>query len=343
MANLLRFLERPLAGVLLASVVLVAACGGSSGDSSHAVSAYSTMRAFGDSLSDTGNDKIQTSGSQRPDPPPTSYYDGRFSNGLVAVEYLWQSLSGHSDAKVVPSLQSDSGVVGRDAVSYAYGGSSTGGIEINPDGYEVRGLQAQVDAFEARLANQRADGRALYVIWAGANDYLFFGETNPSAVVQKIEQAIDSLYRLGARHFLVPNLPNLGATPLTRASGSSATAESLTRAHNAMLDSALQRLRAGLYGASLHSANLFDYMNARLQDGSLNGSAAPGLEQLTNDPRAAYCLLQPSIQCPAVPMSPSAPEAMREWNRTPFWDALHPTTRVHQMFAEAMLESLRQP
>ena len=58
-----------------------------------APSKYEAFYVFGDSLSDTGNDLILTQ-KQRLDPPiPPSvsphrtYYNGRFSNGPVAVEY----------------------------------------------------------------------------------------------------------------------------------------------------------------------------------------------------------------------------------------------------------------
>ena len=63
---------------------------------------YDNLYVFGDSLSDTGNDIILTK-AQRISPaiPPSesphrTYYKGRFSNGPVAVEYLWQSMQGEA-------------------------------------------------------------------------------------------------------------------------------------------------------------------------------------------------------------------------------------------------------
>lgn len=44
---------------------------------------------FGDSLSDIGNSYDQTFGLLPPDPP---YFEGRFSNGPLAVETLAQNL-----------------------------------------------------------------------------------------------------------------------------------------------------------------------------------------------------------------------------------------------------------
>jgi phospholipase/lecithinase/hemolysin len=56
---------------------------------------YQELYVFGDSLADIGNDLIATQRAHidPPIPPSTAphrtYYQGRFSNGPVAVEYLW--------------------------------------------------------------------------------------------------------------------------------------------------------------------------------------------------------------------------------------------------------------
>ena len=48
-------------------------------------SAYDALYAFGDSLTDTGNS---------PAPPGTNYYNGRFSNGPLWVEYMSTNVRG---------------------------------------------------------------------------------------------------------------------------------------------------------------------------------------------------------------------------------------------------------
>src|SRR6187551_100549 len=56
---------------------------------------YDAFYVFGDSLADNGNDFIFTKriGANPAIPPSESpfrtYFDGRFSNGYVAFEYLW--------------------------------------------------------------------------------------------------------------------------------------------------------------------------------------------------------------------------------------------------------------
>src|SRR5262245_21659311 len=65
---------------------------------------------FGDSISDTGNDLILSSalGAQPALPPSFSpnrtYFNGRFTNGPVAVEYLWGLLNSAPVSLIPPSL-----------------------------------------------------------------------------------------------------------------------------------------------------------------------------------------------------------------------------------------------
>ena len=78
----------------------------------------SDMFVFGDSLSDGGNSGIvsraATGGTVTF--PPAPYYNGQYSNGPVAVEYLWQSYNG--GASLAPSLAG--------GTNYAIGGATSG-------------------------------------------------------------------------------------------------------------------------------------------------------------------------------------------------------------------------
>lgn len=75
----LRSVLNMLAGGILAATVVVRVA---------AASPYSTIYAFGDSLSDAGNIYVGTGGAL-PLPP---YSDGRFTNGPVWVQDLSQAL-----------------------------------------------------------------------------------------------------------------------------------------------------------------------------------------------------------------------------------------------------------
>src|ERR1700682_2529932 len=81
----------------------------SAGAQDHSVDAFFV---FGDSLSDTGNDFIATKFQLGLDPaippsesPHATYFQGRFSNGPVAFEYVWCALMQQAPCSgLTPSL-----------------------------------------------------------------------------------------------------------------------------------------------------------------------------------------------------------------------------------------------
>ena len=120
------------AGFLLAAVFVLSPV-------SAATPQYEAFYVFGDSLSDTGNVFTVTK-LQKIDPPiPPSesphqtYYQGRFSNGPVAVEYLWRQL--HDDASLAPFLSNQDAA----GVSFAFGGSMWAISTRCREGYTCRG------------------------------------------------------------------------------------------------------------------------------------------------------------------------------------------------------------
>jgi PhoPQ-activated pathogenicity-related protein len=162
---------------------------------------YSQIIAFGDSLSDTGNDSILSNETS----PPPPYYDGRFSNGPNWIDQF-ASLLGVADPQ--PSLSG--------GTDYAYGGATAGSTYQG-----VPDLGEQVQTY---LQNSpQADSKALFTVLAGANDF-FYGQTNPLLVANSVDAALTSLINAGAEHILVSNLPPQGATPLFLAEGPAVSA-----------------------------------------------------------------------------------------------------------------------
>ena len=84
-----------------------------------AAAAYTSIFAFGDSLSDAGNLFAESESTI----PLKPYVDGHFSNGPTWVEDLSQML-GLGPMK--PFLTSNNGT------NYAFGGAQTGTTDINP-------------------------------------------------------------------------------------------------------------------------------------------------------------------------------------------------------------------
>ncbi|MGQ9687111.1 MAG: SGNH/GDSL hydrolase family protein, partial [Thiobacillaceae bacterium] len=200
--------------------------------------AYLSLYAFGDSLSDSGNMHnvvyALTGGAVEVPPPP--YWQGRASNGPVAVEYLAARLG--LTAKPVFDI---SGTIDPTGSNFAVLGSSTGLVtQVNGTGYRNYmtfrydprlpdvGIDDQIGAFASLYG--AADPLALYFLWGGANDaYLALEDPgidqNDAVQMNAIAgntalQAANNLGNqilfltgLGARDFLVPNLPDLGKTP----------------------------------------------------------------------------------------------------------------------------------
>ncbi len=142
--------------------------------------AFANIVAFGDSLSDNGNLFRLTGGAT----PDSDYFEGRFSNGPVWVEYLAAQL-------------------GADLDDFAYGGASTGGDLIPP----VLGVQI------ALWQLQGGSAQGLFSVWAGANDYLRLGRTDAQGAVGNILDGLETLASSGVTRILLPNLPDLGLTP----------------------------------------------------------------------------------------------------------------------------------
>ena len=101
-------------------------------------------------------------------------------------------------------------------------------------------LLLQVQSFTQTHPNANAD--SLYILWAGANDYLQ-GMTNTALPVANITQAIESLARIGATKMLVANLPDLGQLPATRNSANAKALINFAQSHNLGLRRSLKQLQ----------------------------------------------------------------------------------------------------
>nr|WP_322663965.1 SGNH/GDSL hydrolase family protein [Dendronalium sp. ChiSLP03b] len=171
---------------------------------------------FGDSLSDVGMVFRMTGGIYPPNP---TYFQGRYSNGRIWIEYLSDRL--HLSAKQTNN--------------FAYGGATTGSIGNS----YVPSLFNQVQSFTQ--THQKINSNALCVLWAGANDYLQ-GVSSATVPVKNVINAINLLTDVGAKKILVANLPDLGQLPATRTTTNSVSLSALTQAHNQGLRRSLKVL-----------------------------------------------------------------------------------------------------
>jgi len=295
---------------------------------------YEALYVFGDSLSDTGNDFIATTASGlSPAVPPSvspnrSYYQGRFSNGPIAVEYLWRLLSRNNAAAVVPSLAGPP-LDGKGAIAFAFGGSTSGVSSPTPGGFLVPGLIGQVSLFADAAKLKTPRQRALYTVWTGSNDYALQIASSPQSVIANITFAIESLYALGARDFLIPNLPDLGLTPFAVSKGLGPQLTQLTRLHNSLLKQAIEGLAAKYPAARFMQVNVFALGQVLVASG-LVLTSPPALDYLKPGIGASSCLFTNPATCPDVNLAAPLPPFL-------FWDIMHPTTQVHSVIGLAML------
>ena len=149
---------------------------------------YSSILAFGDSLSDNGYYQGYPGGTPGNINPSDIYGFRRFSNGPVWVEYLAQGY-------------------GLSLLDMAYGGA-TSGYNNPAAGLSYTGLQWQVATYAGTFGTISSD--TLITVWAGGNDMLNYATNpalyNPVTAAVNVATAIQSLYAIGGRNFIVPNL-----------------------------------------------------------------------------------------------------------------------------------------
>jgi phospholipase/lecithinase/hemolysin len=254
---------------------------------------------FGDSLSDTGNLFQRTLGFIPPSPP---YFNGRLSNGVLAVETLALQLG------INLSLDTN----------FALAGARTGRTNSNDNAVvQFGGVLDQIDQFKTEAQSLGADDEDLYIVWAGANDFLGGSAPDPTTAVNtavaNIVTAVNSLVELGAKNIVVAKTPNLGRVPLSLQAGQLESLTALSIAFNDTLEANLTPLEQP-NGPNIILTDLFPVTEAVAQNPAAFGfsnTTTPYLNGLT-------------------PTDPAA-----DPNQFFFWDQVHPTTRAHDLFAAA--------
>ena len=333
-----------------------------------AVPTFSKIYVFGDSLSDPGN-ILKTTTSVQPFreiagldipviPPSPPYFEGRFSNGPTWVENLAEDLeltitpstelSVFSPELALPSsvtLTSSglevspffNGATTTSSVNFAFGGAQTGENGAGEIGDFIPGVLTQVEWFvnDHQQAEQLADPNALYIVWAGPNDYQTVPDADPEKVVDNLETSIKSLFALGASNFLIPNLPDLGKTPFAQTPERPVSPDTLTsfsREHNLLLDETLDELSGSLNGINLiplDTDELFNNIRTNPEEFGLTNVSEPCLN---SDPVSlAISSADPDSISPGICDRP---------DEHLFWDLLHPAASAHEILGEFALETL---
>ena len=248
-------------------------------------STFSALYVFGDSLSDTGRNPA----------PAGSYYNGRFSNGPLWVEYL----------------SGDLGLLYNASNNFALSGSTTSN------------LLSQIAGVPASPALHTA----LFSVLSGANDFLdnvSLGEDDPgwgavvTDAVSNITLAVNTLYTNGAREVIVGNLPNVGQAPGFNSApvGFANYVDSKVALFNTLLQSKMTNAMQQNPGLRIYLVN----MNAVLSN-VLSAPAAYGFTVTTNGALEDTNLTDKSFNGPGADYV--------------FWDTVHPTTKMHALMGAA--------
>ncbi len=267
--------------------------------------AYSNAIIFGDSLSDEGNFYAAT-GNTVPSSPP--YYEGRFADGPVWPEYAYASRQ-----------------------NFAFGGAMTGFTNLSesalPSNLQNQtGLKAQIIAFEQMAHIPEMFEDTIFIISIGAND-LFFALSQPDVTLEDLRDAamtavenirLSSLHlkARGAKDIMVVGLADLAITPRMQAlieanPDVEPVIEYITRQFNTRLaimtaTSNLEYFRMKPFMSNIME-NADDFELTNLTDACLDTSTQPAT--VCDNPDEYF-----------------------------FWDDVHPTSRVHQLFANKLME-----
>lgn len=258
-------------------------------------SSITSIVVYGDSLSDNGN-YFRATGM--PGPP---YYDGRRSNGPVAVEQM-------------------ASMLGVPLVDYAYIGATTGvgnyedgGTPATFGALHLPGMLTELDNTPNAVSSHPG---ALFIVWGGPDDFLSEPNANPQAVLRTavgdLVTSVDTLKHEGATDILVPGMPDVGLTPYYRSLGPAVAAEAsaLTNAFNTALQASLP---AGV--TYVDTASL--------------------LRDLVADP-SRYGFTNVTDPC----YSGTGTATCADPNQYLFFDDFHPTTRADTLVADVFVAAV---
>jgi phospholipase/lecithinase/hemolysin len=284
--------------------------------------AYTALFAFGDSLSDAGNDYLIDGGTD----PVSPYYQGHFSNGLTWVEDL-SNMLGLGTLK--PSLAG-----GND---FAFGGAETGPTAI--EGVNPGDLLFQVAQYA--VLHPKPVAGALYTLDIGGNDLfkaldeLHAGQISPSVAGTAIAQAetntvhaVDALFALGARNLLFYEVPDLGLAPHLSAEG-----PAWQNLASGLANSFNQTVLSDLVPLEHLGLKVYDLPTYSLLDTAVNNPSAFSSYGVTFTNVTSQAWTGNFTDPNSGLLAPDASTHL-------FFDSVHPTGLAHQLTADLAYQEL---
>lgn len=278
---------------------------------------------FGDSLSDNGNSYEY---SHHTKPPDTFYYQGRYSNGPIWIDYVLNTFSKEPKNRLL---------------NYAFGGS--GVLQSHENAFTLR---QEVDSY-LLTHPAKTESDSWFVLWIGANDYLLRPNSTKitvNKVIAEMERNLLRLQKNGAQHVIVMGLPDLGLLPFAHALDIEAQLSGIVQTHNQMLQSRMMKLKTRFPKMDWHYMDVNQIFSALVTHPKQYGFVHT----------TQHCL-EPEIKTLSTPDANRRPKA---WVRTAvkrqqtnkvnahcldyvFLDQIHPTTHVHQIVAQQFVKMIK--
>lgn len=320
--------------ILAVAISLLSACGGHGSSSETASGAGGGASrpaggvnlqtvSFGDSLSDVGTYA----------PIASVVGGGRFTTNPGQVwsqdvaQYYGDTLTAAYTIDITHKLSAQSGLgyaeggatVATPANTYDFLSDVIGDIEMP--------VNQQVSSYLA--AHGRFNSNQLVLVWAGSNDVLRAGALPAAAATVQtaaaaLAQVVGQIVQNGATHLVLVNVPNVGLSPtgITQPDGG-ANLTQLSQLFNADLNAALQT--DGLQGKVI-LIDSYTWINQMVANFQANGFTVSNTGFACDPSKTPH---QTSLLCsPSTYVTPNADQTYM------FADDLHPTTRLHALFAQ---------
>ncbi len=286
---------------------------------------FSRVIAFGDSLSDRGNTVAELglllNGT---DAYNSNFYaGGRWSDGPLWIEVVNDQFGNGAWSR-------NNGSAFSNGSNFAWGGSTSGSGRTSG---VLANLQTQIQSYRLNAVLGpvvSAPDTKLFAVWSGGNDVINAVQsgqavnvgTLSTTMADNIAQAVTTLYNLGGRHFIVPNLPDLAKKPNYGPDPFLAgQASAIVNAYNPKLAARIANLQATLAGITIHAFDAFSILNEVI--------ATPGQFGLLDVTQPAY------VSDPNLPLRGYVRPLPGSYL---FWDTTHPTTAGHAILGLNALE-----
>ncbi|KVE39456.1 SGNH/GDSL hydrolase family protein [Burkholderia sp. TSV86] len=360
-ARVKRYAQAVLASVALAAL---AACGGGDDNGQPAAGAGVNMQvvSFGDSLSDVGtySPKILL-----------GFGGGRFTTNPGQV---WtQDVAAYYGNTLTPAFEGGFGVPLQASGGYGY---AQGGARVtqqpgvghasagtpNADFAQATTTPVATQVQQYLQQHGSFNSNQIVLINGGANDIFYQVQvaqaqgSTPAALQQAAQQIglaaqqlagiVQQIVAAGATHVFVVNVPNIGNTPLALSGGAQAQAlfTQVTTLFNGTLAAALKALNVDPKKAVLIDAFTWqDQIAANYQANGFsvaaNGTACNLQSMIAAATKAG--VPNPTAFGSSLFCSPQMYTASNADQTYMFADTVHPTTRLHALFAQYMEQQIK--